>query len=96
MIEQGALAAFFSLSHSLDLASQRYSALGLCNLALGDGEERARMVQEGCIRPLMFLCRYPDLVFTNCWIKIIVLFFVFVSLCILAYPFSYSPTSQFL
>jgi Armadillo/beta-catenin-like repeat len=59
LIERGALPALFHLARSLDVASQRYGTLALCNLA--SGPHKARIVAEGAVRPLMFLSRFPDL-----------------------------------
>lgn len=44
---------------SLDVACQRYATLALCNLSTG--ELKGSMVEQGAVRPLMFLARFPDL-----------------------------------
>ncbi|CAM9457437.1 unnamed protein product, partial [Heterosigma akashiwo] len=59
VVERGALPTLFKLARSLDVASQRYATLALCNLC--SGEHKARIVAEGAVRPLMFLARFPDL-----------------------------------
>lgn len=53
------LGALFKLSRSLDVACQRYAALALCNLSCGD-KSKAVLVEQGAIKPLMFLARFPD------------------------------------
>jgi hypothetical protein len=53
------LQTLFKLSRSLDVACQRYATLTLCNLSTSDLKKD--MVDQGAIRPLMFLARFPDL-----------------------------------
>ncbi len=59
MIEKGVLPTLFNLARSLDVSSQRYAAL--CLLNLSSGEDKAKIVADGAIRPLTFLARYPDI-----------------------------------
>ena len=58
MIRVQSLTAVLMLAKSLDIGCQRYSALTLCNLCAGDS--KVRIAEEGAIRPLIFLCRFPD------------------------------------
>merc|ERR1711968_249620 len=58
MIKVQSLTAVLMLAKSLDIGCQRYSALTLCNLCSGDS--KVRIAEEGAIRPLIFLCRFPD------------------------------------
>jgi len=59
IVNQGALPTLFQLARSLDIASQRYSTLALCNLA--SSPHKGKIVEAGAIRPLMFLARFPDM-----------------------------------
>jgi hypothetical protein len=59
IVDKDSLPTLFALARSLDVASQRYATLSICNLSAGD--LKAQIVDQGAIRPLMFLCRFPDL-----------------------------------
>lgn len=58
IIIQNGLPAILNLAKSLDIACQRYSALSLCNLC--SGEHKVRILDDGTVRPLIFLTRFPD------------------------------------
>jgi hypothetical protein len=52
------LPSILNLAKSLDVSCQRYSALSLCNLC--SSSHKVRLVDEGAVRPLIFLSRFPD------------------------------------
>jgi len=52
------LPSILNLAKSLDVACQRYSSLSLCNLCASS--HKVRLVEEGIVRPLIFLSRFPD------------------------------------
>ncbi|KDO17847.1 hypothetical protein SPRG_16729, partial [Saprolegnia parasitica CBS 223.65] len=53
-----ALPTLFRLARSLDVSSQRYSTLAICNLA--SGPDKVAIVETGAVRPLLHLVRFPD------------------------------------
>ena len=53
IVQKDGLATLFQLAKSMDVASQRYATLAICNLS--SGEHKGRIVEEGAIRPLMYL-----------------------------------------
>ena len=44
-----------------DVEIQRYAALAIAGLAIGDkGNNKIRIVEEGAVRPIVDLARFPD------------------------------------
>ncbi len=58
MLQVQSLPAILNLAKSLDSASQRYSTLALCNLCAC--EIKDTLIDQGVLRPLIFLMRFPD------------------------------------
>lgn len=60
LIAQNALPAVLTLAKSLDIASQRYASLTLCNLSCSIPAHKIRLIDDGALRPIIFLSRFPD------------------------------------
>jgi hypothetical protein len=58
ILQVQSLPAILNLAKSLDSASQRYSTLALCNLCAC--ELKDSLIEQGILRPLIFLMRFPD------------------------------------
>lgn len=59
MVSQEIPTALSKLAKSADSQTQRFASLALCNLCIGTQKES--IVQQGVLRVLLFILRYPDL-----------------------------------